>query len=159
MINRILVFSDTHGHVSLIDKLAERFELYDKIVFCGDGIRDIENWRLAYPNKFVAVMGNCDGWADGINDCEDFSIGGVNFFVTHGHRYYARYGTEALVSAAMGRGAKCVLYGHTHVWDISDSYGITLINGGSLGEGLRDRASYADIVIKDQIIFPEIVKL
>ena len=51
--------------------------------------------------------------------------------MTHGHRYGVHYGREQLAEAALQKGAKLALYGHTHIFRDEEIDGVRLINPGS----------------------------
>ena len=58
---RVVVFSDTHGNGVAIDKIIERNKDVREFIFLGDGMREIENAQVKYPDKnFHIVAGNCD---------------------------------------------------------------------------------------------------
>ena len=59
----------------------------------------------------------------------------------------------------MRENANCILYGHTHTPAVDYVGGVTLFNGGSLGEGLTDRATFGEIEIINENIFPKFCKL
>ena len=156
--SKILIFSDCHQNNWAVDKLAKKFEEYDKIVFCGDGLRLVEDYVYAYPDKFVAVSGNCDWYTD-FPDRAVFYLDGVKFIVTHGHRFYVKRNKDYLVLDGLKENAQCVLYGHTHVAAVDYIGGITLFNSGSLGEGHGETATFGEIEIINENIFPKICKL
>ena len=156
--SKILVFSDCHQNDWAVNKLAESFDNYDKIVFCGDGLKAVEDYIYAYPDKFIAVSGNCDWYFD-FPDKAVFWLDGVKFMVTHGHRFYVKRSKDYLAMEGMRENANCVLYGHTHTPAVDYVGGVTLFNGGSLGEGLTDRATFGEIEIINENIFPKFCKL
>lgn len=155
---RILLFSDSHGNRGAVAKIFERIDEFDKIVFAGDGDMDIEDYFYSYPDKIIAVKGNCD-FGSVLPEQAEFSIGGINIFVAHGHRYGAKYGCESLLAEAMARGAQAVLYGHTHRPKIDCKYGITLVNAGALSDRNSNLSSFAEIEIIEGNIFAQIVKM
>ena len=57
---KIAIFSDLHGGPE--KHLREAFETYDYVVFLGDGLMKIRHFEFEYPEKFLFVRGNCDGY-------------------------------------------------------------------------------------------------
>jgi len=155
---KVLFFSDSHGNKSAVAKLFERHAEFDKIIFAGYGKADIEDYLYAFPDKVVAVRGNCD-IGGSLPEQAVLTVGGVKLLVTHGHRYGAKYGTDALLFEAMKHEAQAVLYGHTHRAKIHCEYGITLVNAGTLSERNGNVQSFVEIEITKGNIFARIVKM
>ncbi len=103
------------------------------IVHCGDisGCEYYFEHRASCP--IVMINGNNDFSRDLKNE-EEFDIGKYHFWVTHGHRYGVKYGSETIFEQADRRGAKVVFYGHTHKPSVryDDQRGIYAVNPGSL---------------------------
>jgi len=154
MSKNILVISDSHGKRELVDSLLSKIDNYDYVIFCGDGIEDIYNMTLAFPDKIVAVVGNTDWGKDDFPDERFINIENVRIMITHGHRYNVKYGIDSLTFAARNNMADCVLFGHTHQAIELNYYGTTLINPGSL----KDNGSYCEIIIKNGNIFANFLK-
>ena len=153
---RLLVISDSHGRTSLIDRVLRRETEAKDVFFLGDVVSDIEEVMPEYPDRrFYIVRGNCDYFCS-YPAFNIVNIEGIDIFMTHGHNYGVKSGTELLFSVAKNTGAKLVLYGHTHISSIEYSDGIHLINGGSLSRPRDGRPSYAVIDITDSGILPAI---
>ena len=52
--------------------------------------------------------------------------------MTHGHNYYVNSRKDMIRSAAVQRGARIALFGHTHVPYLEEQEGILIANPGSL---------------------------
>lgn len=129
---KILVFSDSHGRgQSMLDAVSANSP--DLVLHLGDGASDCGELNALFPSLTVRrVRGNCDiGVYEA--DSDEFVAGGFRFFMTHGHKYGAKYGPDRLLAEGFTRGADVVLYGHTHVRDYMEFEGIRLINPGSIG--------------------------
>jgi len=136
MSKKLLVLSDSHGHVApLAAALAwAKGVAPDAAVFLGDGLGDIDRAaaRAGFSCAWHKVRGNNDiGFP--CQEAEAFEFGGRRFFICHGHRYSLYGGTDMLAAAARGRGADAALFGHTHVPLVADAGGLLLLNPGSVG--------------------------
>lgn len=144
---KILVVSDSHGRVADLLEAVEREEP-DRIFHLGDMIRDAQELQAVYPNiPMDAVEGNCDGWSTQRQDLE-VTVGGLRFFLTHGHFYRAKFGPGALLQEGRKRGVDAVCYGHTHeaVAQLQPD-GLWLINPGTAG-GVHNKATYAALTVE-----------
>ena len=112
----LLILSDSHGSVRNLREVIDRqLRRPDRILFLGDGLRDISDPELEIA-QILAVRGNCDlFWGDSAPADRLLPLGEHRAFLTHGDRYRVKYGLEELKLAAAERGADLVLYGHTHL--------------------------------------------
>jgi len=129
---KIIIFSDSHRSVEPM-KTAVTLEKPDVIIHLGDIEGDASELSRAYPEILMYnVSGNCDFIPFAprriITD-----IGGVRFFMTHGHEYGVKFGYEKAVNTAMTAGAEVLLFGHTHNEVFFEAGGLTVINPGSVG--------------------------
>lgn len=85
---------------------------------------------------FHQVPGNCDRYRCFPWQPETlcYGIGGVKLYMTHGHRFAVKSGTNLLLQAARENNVQAVLYGHTHIaqCDLLDD-GMWVLNPGSCG--------------------------
>ncbi len=146
---RILAISDTHGAKVAIEKVLE--VKHDYLFFMGDGLRDVEEIN---EEHFYKVAGNCDTFNIFEPEVDTFVIDGVKVFITHGHKFKARYSLSLLLKEAKDRGANLVCFGHTHCPMIKEIDGLMVINPGSLKNG-----NYALIMINDGKITAELKRL
>ena len=62
------------------------------------------------------------------------TIGGVRFFLTHGHQHHVKSTLFSLLRDARTNGAQVVLYGHTHIQDLHrEADGLLVMNPGAAG--------------------------
>lgn len=154
---KICVFSDSHGDP---DKMIEavRRERPDYVFFLGDGERDLDELRRAFPRLAIAaVRGNCDLFSE-LPAEVTLSIGGFSFFLTHGHRCGVKIDPyfDGLRAAAARSGAQAALFGHTHEAFREEQNGLLLMNPGSArGYG----ASCGVIEIEDGRLLSRIERL
>lgn len=153
---RILVVSDTHGvDINLKSALLAQ-PTAEVVIHLGDGAAEMERMRLNYPEKmFLQARGNCD-WGsrypyEGIQMIE-----GVKIFYTHGHTYSVKAGLYNAVCAAREKGARILLFGHTHNALLDYEEGLYIMNPGSLSGW---KASYGIVDITDKGIVTNIVEV
>ncbi len=127
---RFLVFSDTHGVREPMFDLYKRY-IIDGIIHLGDHIADAR-WLLAHTDghPVYQVRGNCDYGDPGPEELI-FPLGGLTTWLVHGHRYGVKGGVQALYAAARAKGARIVLFGHTHQPFLQEKDGILMMNPGS----------------------------
>lgn len=143
---KILVFSDSHGRLSLMLDAIEQ-EQPQRVFFLGDNYRDGQALADAYPDiPMDMVQGNCD-FSAGPDELL-VEVGGVRFLLAHGHRYYAKHGTDRLVEAGVRMGASVVCFGHTHEALNLPERGVWLFNPGTAG-GVNNRPGYGVILVRD----------
>jgi len=132
---RILVVSDSHERVSLLEQAIAAQPTAKQLFFLGDGTADIETAAALFPTlPIFKVRGNCDFYADAPEEGLE-TLGGKRFFFTHGHRYAVRLEDAVLAQAAAAHHADIVLYGHTHVPVHRFENGIHYFNPGALRDG------------------------
>ena len=142
---KILVFSDSHGRLGAMLDAIER-ERPRRVFFLGDHYRDGQALADAYPDlPMELVRGNCD-W-DKAPDELLVEAEGVRFFLTHGHRFHAKQGTDRLVEEGKRRGAAVVCFGHTHQALSQPESGVWLLNPGTAG-GVNNRSGYAVVTVR-----------
>lgn len=127
----------------------------DTVIHLGDHDYDAELIGREFPQlPLIRVRGNCDGWSDTPLTLT-IVLGGVRFFLCHGHTYGVKGGLLRAVYAAKENKADILCFGHTHepLLDETDEETI-LLNPGSCGYGWRP--SYAVLTIDGGRIVPEI---
>ena len=136
---KILVFSDSHGGVSKIDKALELHAgRADLVIFLGDGLRDISVIKEKYPNlTFFSVRGNCDFFSGEEPKEAVLDLEGIRVLVTHGDRYSVKGSLQTILYAGAEKEVDAILFGHTHIpYDSCEYVGsrrIQLFNPGSIG--------------------------
>ncbi|MBO5285336.1 MAG: metallophosphoesterase [Clostridia bacterium] len=147
-----IVFSDTHGNIRALKKLDEIFKETDYIFHLGDYSADFIEIKNKYPQKCFSVPGNCD-----LRSGDGFIIiDGVKIFYTHGHDYGVKQSLTKLYFKAKEVGANVVLYGHTHMADVTVTDNIKFINPGAMRYGT---CTYAYLVIAGGKCYEKIVEL
>lgn len=133
---KILVLSDSHSSRGFMRLCVEKIQP-NVVIHLGDHYDDGEILAETYPQLSVyQVPGNCDRYRDFIRDPEIRveKIGGVRFYLTHGHRHNVKTGLFALLRDAREAKVQAVLYGHTHAADCHmEEDGLWVLNPGACG--------------------------
>ncbi len=148
---KILVISDTHGDTGKAGEAIRKNRDTDLVIHLGDYFRDAVKLSGMFPEiPFEYIYGNCDFMTNGVPADKLLEVGGKRIFITHGHRYSAKWGYENLFRKAEEQKADILLFGHTHVPDIVGRDGYIILNPGSTSEprGNSDE-SYAIVEIRD----------
>lgn len=149
----ILIVSDTHRKKEHLLRLLRAHPSAKYLLFCGDGISDLEGVEERFATLIVcAVRGNCD-WLSDAPEERFFTLDGVRILMMHGHTHGVKGGIGAALSYAKRKGADVLLFGHTHVpyeehIDVGERY-ITLFNPGSLAERIDGGYSYGVLEIRE----------
>ena len=131
---KILVFSDSHGDTSAMERMTE-LERPAQVLFLGDGLSDARALAQTFPQVPVCcVAGNCDPGGSGVPTERTVILGGHTLFMTHGHRYQVKRDILAATYAAREAGAEVLLYGHTHEAFCRRENGLWILNPGSVRE-------------------------
>jgi putative phosphoesterase len=116
---KALIFSDSHGNYSVMERIIKASPDVDCVVFAGDGIRDIELLATQYPEKtFFSVSGNCDYGISPFGFARDteltFFLEGKKIFLTHGHSFGVKYSLNSRCAKAQRDEIDIVIFGHTN---------------------------------------------
>lgn len=143
---RILVVSDTHGGARPLCRLYEKIG-GDALVHAGDGAGDVAAFKRRFPAVPVqSVKGNCDGYGAEPQTLL-FEMGGIKFFLAHGHTFSVKSNTALLAREARSVGAGVAIFGHTHRPICVYSDGLWLLNPGSLAMTEYGKICFANIDI------------
>jgi len=156
---RILVISDTHGEVDKARDVIESSGKIDLVIHLGDYFRDAQKLEEFFPDiPFEYIYGNSDFMIGDTPSEKLLEYKGKRIFITHGHKYSVKWDYEKLYGKAKDMKADILLFGHTHVADIIEREGYTIVNPGSISDSRDGEGeSYAIIDLDDKKIKPEIV--
>ncbi len=144
---KVMIVSDTHGHLENLKKALDTEKPIDMLLHCGDMegdellIRKMANCHC----RFVA--GNMDFYC-GAPQKDVFSIGKHRFYLCHGHLEKVSTDTMVLGYIAKAEGAEAAFYGHTHVPDISEFGGVKLVNPGSIAKPRQSGRKFTYIIME-----------
>lgn len=132
----ILVLSDSHSTLSFMRRCIDTVQP-DVLIHLGDHFDDGVAIREEYPAiPMYQVPGNCDAYRCPPDQPEILipRIGGVDLYLTHGHRHKVKAYLGALLRDARASKVQAVLYGHTHRPDChQEEDGLWVLNPGSCG--------------------------
>lgn len=132
---KILVLSDSHGHLSTMEDAISR-EKPDYIFHLGDHQRDARKLGKRFPQiPIYSVPGNCDLPLPTETLTLRQELGGVSMLLTHGHAYGVKSGLLRMELAAREAGVQVAVFGHTHVPYCQENDGLWMMNPGSCGYG------------------------
>ncbi len=144
---RIGIISDTHGSLLSFERALEVLGKPDLFLHLGDvlahgprndlpkGYRPREMAeKLAVRSDFIYIKGNCDAEVDEMVIHQDISqhsrileLGGYRIMAEHGHKR----SREEMLEAAKRENIDLLLYGHTHIKELTFEEGIVVCNPGS----------------------------
>ncbi len=143
---RIGVFSDTHGDISAARRFFDRIAPLDCLFHLGDYAADGDKLAKLFACPVYAVRGNCDYRSDAPLE-RQVDLGGKRFLLLHGHQYYAM---SSLLYRAEEVHADMVLYGHTHVPDLSADGPRLILNPGSLSRPRGGSVESCALILLDK---------
>ena len=130
---KILVLSDSHSHLGFMRRSIKAVKP-DALVHLGDYWEDAEKVHREFPQlRMYCVGGNCDRYQSmqRLPEVVYPKIGGVQFFLTHGHLFGAKMTTGPMETEARSMGAQVLLYGHTHHADCRQEGSMWVVNPGT----------------------------
>ena len=134
---KALIVSDTHGSLWNFQTVIEK-EKPDRVFHLGDSHNKEEEIKVYAGVPVDIVRGNCDGGFC-LQDEIVTTVMGKKVFMTHGHYYGVYSGISQIARRGEELGCDIVMYGHTHVPDISYYGKMTIVCPGSLTEPRQER--------------------
>lgn len=155
---RIGVISDSHGDQIAIRQIVKMATNIDMWLHAGDCSQDAEYLRSLVAVPVLAVRGNCDGQvAARVDEFTEFLT--YKIWLTHGHRYGVKRGSDELLLFAKHHGMNIAVYGHTHIPDNRWCDGVLLFNPGSATCSYGSRGTYGVLEIDNNQVVGNIVQL
>lgn len=131
---KIGIISDTHGNLASIRQAVAAAGSVEMWLHAGDYCTDGNSLSEFTGLPVIAAAGNCDGRNAPAKMDEFIEVAGKKIWLTHGHRYGVKYGITELIYWGKQFEADVIIYGHTHIPDISWQDNILIVNPGSAGE-------------------------
>lgn len=147
------ILSDSHGDRDSLERLLSTMGHIDMLFFLGD-IAEDSDWlskrlsRVKNPPILWSVRGNNDLASD-LPNMLTVPVGERLVFLTHGHLFHVRTGTDELVRKAKEERASIALYGHTHEAYCAWESGVLVINPGAAGNPYGNRRARGCVIELD----------
>jgi len=125
--NSVLIVSDSHGLTTELKEIQNRHQT-DLKIHCGDSELSEKATSLA---GYTTVKGNCD-WQGNFPPEEVIDVGGLRFYITHGHAYHVKTTMLSLQYRAQEVEADVVCFGHSHIAFAEKIAEQLFINPGSI---------------------------
>jgi len=122
----LVVISDSHGRNEVFTQLREMYPTASAYLHCGDS-----ECPASELDGFVSIQGNNDLYFDYPKQII-LDLDGIRVLLIHGHQYPMYAVTEKLIEKAINEECQLVLYGHTHVYKVTQYKDIVLVNPGSI---------------------------
>jgi len=146
---RVIVFSDSHGHLANAIRALKEAGPLDLIIHAGDFYPDALRLAAETALPVKAVRGNCDFPDE--RQLEE---------VLHGHTFVSKYRVDKLVLRALEAGADIVVFGHSHTAGFTREAGVLLFNPGSISRPRdHDRPSYGILEFDEDGVRPAIYRV
>ncbi len=146
---KVLIVSDTHGINDELFRVLKIEGEPDFLIHAGDidGSEEIIRNSVKCPVKMV--KGNNDFGSE-LNREEQFMVGNLSVFLTHGHYDGVYYGADKIFYKAASRNANIAIFGHTHVpyKAYDEELGIWAVNPGSLTYPRQAGGKYSYMVME-----------
>ncbi len=127
---KILVISDVHGDIKILNKILEQEKNVDLKIFAGD-LQMKDNSTL--KSFDYVISGNSDYPNDYPNE-SIFDFSGKKFFLVHGHKFgslFKKIDFDKLFNYAKDNDVDIIIHGHDHVKASETRNGILRFNPGS----------------------------
>ena len=152
----LIAISDSHGRTENVNALSALVDENDYFIHLGDGANDVRELYKNNPDKTYICRGNCD-FSSPYPLEYVLEIEWLKILCYHGHAYGVKDGLERLAMQAKERGCQVALYGHTHLAQITEMDGVTLINPGTLRYPIGKGGGYAYLVVHKDKCTPVLV--
>ena len=124
---KALILSDSHGLTDEISQIKARHHA-DINIHCGDSELQTDAPQLS---AFTTVRGNCD-WTGDFPLETIIEVGGLRFFISHGHMTQVKSTLMNLQYRALELDADIACFGHTHIAYAENVENCLFINPGSI---------------------------
>lgn len=148
---RAAVLSDTHGNEYSALRALQAVGDFDIVIHLGDYAADAETACAKLQKPLYAVLGNCDFVRPPKGDFgyeKVLELEGAKLLLVHGHHHgIDAYSTFDARERAIELGCSALLYGHTHISEVSMKDGILVMNPGSTSRPRAGRKPSAGLLV------------
>ena len=144
---KVMIVSDTHGHVENLYKALKAEKPIDLLIHCGDICDDEDIIQIMAGCPCKMVSGNMD-FSSRYPERDVFEIGKHRFMLVHGHRYDVHSGIGTLSARAMMEKAEVVFFGHTHMPVLTEDRGVIVVNPGSVAKPRQGDGKYTYAIME-----------
>lgn len=158
---RLGIMSDSHGDIAAIRRGFQVMDPVDEWLHAGDYAQDANFVEKISKVPVTAVAGNTDGSIVHAKWDEFIEINGIKIWLTHGHRYKVKLGIQELIWWGHQYDVQLVVFGHTHIPEITTAEQLMLVNPGSIAfpsQGRKPTMALVEISATGQIR-PRIVEV
>lgn len=124
---KLVVFSDVHGEMTVVDRILGWNTDAEYFLSLGDSELPEE---YMMHHDIVMVKGNYRKDAGFVFERE-LEVEGLKLFMTHGHKYNVQRSLDPLAKLAYRNDYDLVLFGHTHILEITKVGKVQFLNPGS----------------------------
>lgn len=154
---KLIVVSDSHGHLDVLKKIAQAHPDMDFMIHLGDGNREFLSLQDQIPEcQLRMVRGNCD-FGSFAPATGQLVCSGRKILFTHGQDYYVKQTLDRLKLAGKAAKAAAILYGHTHIAHTEMDGGMLVFNPGCVSD--YRNPTYGILTVDEEKIQSEIVRL
>ena len=126
---KLLLISDSHRDKQTLSKIIKNEPNFDRVIFLGDGIEDVEDAFLTSSKPIVSVAGNCD--TDYCISSERvIKVEDINIFITHGHFYDVKLTLKNVAKTAKSKTLQ--YYNYVKLSDVPADYDEMKVKGVGL---------------------------
>lgn len=128
---KAIVISDSHGNLSNVKEIIRKEKQIDAVFHLGDMLGQDEELKIMCNCPVYAVRGNCDFFSP-YSLTDVVTLENNRIFMAHGHTFGVNWGLGTIVDVAREQGCNFVMYGHTHIPDITPCGDVIAMNPGSV---------------------------
>lgn len=136
--SHILVISDSHGNLSLLDSVLSANIDCDTIIHLGDNYEDLDNFSIMLEDKKIYKVPGIfhPDYLNGKLPAEQLiEINGKKIIIVHSKK-------------DISKSADIYLFGHTHEWEVRNTIRGVFLNPGHL-RMLKDKGRNASYALLD----------
>lgn len=124
---KLVIFSDAHGNKAVVDRILEWNQDSDYFLSLGD----IELPQDYLMHKDIVMIKGNSRVDPGFVFERELEVESIKVFMTHGHKYHVHKSLHPLAKLAIRNHYDIVLFGHTHIVEVTKIGQVQFLNPGS----------------------------